>query len=70
MCSVVCYYCHRKYPSVVCTCMKCWLFVEQNNETALEQACWKGHDEVVRVLLAAKATVNMQDKVSYGQIYM
>ena len=29
-----------------------------------------GHDEVVRVLLAARATVNTQRKVSSEQIYM
>ena len=38
----------------------------QNNVTALHVACQNGHDEVVRVLLAAKATVNTQDKVSYS----
>ncbi len=37
----------------------------QNNVTALHIASNNGHDEVVRVLLAAKATVNTQDKVSY-----
>ena len=31
--------------------------------TALNQASMNGHHEVVRVLLAAKATVNTQDKV-------
>ncbi len=34
--------------------------------TALHIACGNGHDEVVTVLLAAKATVNSQTKVSYG----
>ncbi len=32
--------------------------------TALRAASYNGHDDVVRVLLAAKATVNAQDKVS------
>ncbi len=32
--------------------------------TALHVASIIGHDEVVRVLLAAKATVNTQDRVS------
>ncbi len=32
--------------------------------TALHIASRNGHDEVVRVLLAAKATVNTQDRVS------
>ncbi len=36
----------------------------QNNETALHLACGKGHDEVVRTLLAAKATFNTLNKVS------
>ena len=40
------------------------MFVVQENSTALIQASKKGHDEVVRVLLAAKATVNTQNKVS------
>ena len=38
----------------------------QDNVTALNIASDNGHDEVVRVLLAAKATVNTQDKVSYS----
>ena len=38
----------------------------QNNVTALHAASNNGHDEVVRVLLAAKATVNTQSKVSYS----
>ncbi len=38
----------------------------QDNVTALHAASNNGHDEVVRVLLAAKATVNTQDKVSYS----
>ena len=33
-------------------------------------ASWNGQFEVVRILLAAKATVNTQSKVSYEQIYM
>ena len=38
----------------------------QDNVTALHVASGNGHDEVVRVLLAAKATVNTQHKVSYS----
>ena len=38
----------------------------QDNATALVVACQNGHDEVVRVLLVAKATVNTPDKVSYS----
>ena len=38
----------------------------QDNRTALHAASSNGHDEVVRVLLAAKATVNTQSKVSYS----
>ncbi len=38
----------------------------QNDATTLYWASDKGHDEIVRVLLAAKATVNTQDKVSYS----
>ena len=38
----------------------------QDNVTALHAASYNGHDEVVRVLLAGKATVNTQNKVSYG----
>ena len=36
----------------------------QDNITALHLASQNGHDKVVRVLLAAKAAVNTQDKVS------
>ena len=35
----------------------------QDKSTALHQASDNGHYEVVRVLLAAKATVNTQNKV-------
>ena len=35
--------------------------------TALQLACVNGHEEVVRILLAAKATVDTQDKVSSAQ---
>ena len=38
--------------------------IKQDNVTALYLACKNEHDEVVRVLIAAKATVNTQDKVS------
>ncbi len=38
----------------------------QGNWTALNVASSNGHDEVVRVFLAAKATVNTQSKVSYS----
>ena len=38
----------------------------QNNYTALHTASDNGHDDVVRVLLAGKATVNTLSKVSYG----
>ncbi len=41
------------------------LLIQQDNRTALYQASYNGHDEVVRVLLAAKATVNTQTKVSF-----
>ena len=37
----------------------------QNDATALYWASDKGHDEIVRVLLAAKATVNTQTKVGF-----
>ena len=40
------------------------MFVVQENSTALIKASKNGHDEVVRILLAAKATVNTQNKVS------
>ncbi len=39
--------------------------IQQNNWTALYVASNNGHYEVVRVLLAAKATVNTQTKVSF-----
>ncbi len=39
--------------------------VSQNGASAVYCASGKGHDEVVRVLLAAKATVNTQSKVSF-----
>ncbi len=39
--------------------------IQQDNQTALHQASNNGHDEVVKVLLAAKATVNIQNKVSF-----
>ncbi len=41
------------------------MYLQQDNQTALYQASSSGHDEVVRVLLAAKATVNTQSKVSF-----
>ncbi len=41
------------------------MYIQQDNRTALHIASQQGHDEVVRVLLAAKATVNTQDKVSF-----
>ncbi len=37
----------------------------QNGQTAVYWACDNGHDEIVRVLLAAKATVNTPDKVGF-----
>ncbi len=40
------------------------VYIIQNNVTALFIASENGHDDVVRVLLAAKATVNTQTKVS------
>ena len=64
MCGVVCYYTctlsTQIYPTVVTVhCM-----YVQDNATALYWASDGGHDEVVRVLLAAKATVNIQNEVS------
>ncbi len=44
----------------------CIFTLIQDNSTALHAASSNGHDEVVRVLLAAKATVNAQTKVSYS----
>ena len=41
------------------------LFLVQVNSTALHKASSNGHDAVVRVLLAAKATVNTQNKVRF-----
>ena len=41
-----------------------YLFIQQKHWTALHSASNNGHAEVVGVLLAAKATVNTQDKVS------
>ena len=38
--------------------------LKQNHRTALHVASSKGHADVVDILLAAKATVNTQDKVS------
>ena len=35
----------------------------QEKSTALEGACRNGHDEVMMVLIASKATVNTQNKV-------
>ncbi len=49
---------HDPYLSLVV------LIYIQDNQTALHTASYNGHDEVVRVLLAAKATVNTQTKVS------
>ncbi len=37
----------------------------QDGVTALHWASNNGHDEIVRVLLAAKATVNTQEKVGF-----
>ena len=43
----------------------CSMSIHQSQRTALHWASENGHNEVVRVLLAAKATVNTQDKVSF-----
>ena len=37
----------------------------QDGATALHWASYNGHDEIVRVLLAAKAAVNTQHKVGF-----
>ncbi len=37
----------------------------QDGGTALHWASYNGHDEIVRVLLAAKATINIQHKVGF-----
>ncbi len=37
----------------------------QDGATAVEWASTNGYDEVLRVLIAAKATVNTQNKVSF-----
>ena len=50
---------------VVCTCIS---FIEQDKSTALHLASINGHDKVVRVLLAVKATVNTRNKVSSVQV--
>ncbi len=44
----------------------CIFTLIQDNWTALHIASSNGHDEVVSVLLAAKATVNTQNTVSYS----
>ena len=49
-------------------CMYYVTFHKQDNSTALHKASKNGHHEVVRVLLAAKATVNTQDKVRLSTI--
>ena len=36
----------------------------QNGRSSLMWACWKGHAEVVKILLSAGAHVNDQNKVS------
>ena len=36
----------------------------QDGTTSLIWACWKGHAEVVKILVSAGAHVNDQDKVS------
>ncbi len=41
------------------------MYIQQDNRTALYIASCEGYDEVVRVLLAAKATVNTKRKVSF-----
>ena len=52
-------------------CLQCqyvrWLMIlsPQDGVTALHWASNNGHDEIVRVLLAAKATVNTQNKVGF-----
>ncbi len=41
------------------------MYIQQDNRTALYHASIKGHDKVAKALLAAKATVNTRDKVSF-----
>ena len=36
----------------------------QDGFTALHAACQEGHDEVVKILIRAKADLNLQTKVS------
>jgi len=38
-------------------------FLTQNKETALLQACYKGHLEIVKLLVENDADLNMQEKV-------
>ncbi|XP_064392749.1 ankyrin-2-like isoform X2 [Halichondria panicea] len=47
----------------------CIFTLIQNNVTALLIASYSGHDEVVRVLLAAKATVNAQTKLGQSPLW-
>ena len=39
--------------------------VKQNNNTALHEASWNGHINCVRILLEAKANVNIHNKVVF-----
>jgi len=43
--------------------LSCCFLPLQNGDTALIQASLMGHEEVVRVLLKERATVDMQEKV-------
>ena len=48
----------------LCELFNIWLLTVQANSTALLLASKNGHEDVVRVFLAAEAVVNTQDKVS------
>ena len=46
----------------------CWQynFCVQEGWTALHLACEEGHDDTVKILMRAKADLNLQTKVSYN----
>ena len=51
------------YMSAVCDCNRCLCCILQNSWTACILAAGNGHREIVQMLIAANADLDLQDKV-------